>query len=666
MARAHTVGNGNILVGFDHCGQVRDFYYPYVGQSNHVSGASGNYTHRIGVYVDDTMSWFSDDGWDISIDTERYVATGAFSAYNEQLQIKVETRDVVHNETNVLLRYFTVHNLATSDRTIKLMLSQQFRIHESRRGDTGMYDPRVKSIIHYKGDTAFLVHGRVGEQSFSEYNIGLFGIEGKEGTYYDAFDGELSGNPIEHGSVDSVIALPMSIPAGGSAEAEYWVAVGASVTEVHDIHRYVLEEQPARLIKSTESYWRAWVTKEPSDTTVLPADLEQLYYRSLVVMRMHTGNNGAIIASSDTDMLHHGRDTYSYVWPRDGAMIAHAFDSAGYGDVSKEFFTFITKQLERGGYLMHKYCADGSLGSSWHPWIIDGKAEFPIQEDETALVLFMLYQNYLVERDIEFVESIYNTFIEPAAEFMVEFMESRLGLPQSSFDLWEEQFAISTFTASAVYGALTAAERFAEMLGKEEPARVYRAVAQRVQTSILEHLYDKQAGFFIKNIRPHDDREDERGCVLDSSSFYGPLLFGVVEPDDERLVRTFQAMEERLAVQASSAGYIRYEGDNYYKMHDADSPNPWVVTTMWVAQYLIAIAQTEADLERPLELLHWTASHTSGAGMLAEQMHPYTRKQLSTAPLVWSHAEYVLAVQAYLRKRVELIQNDSSTTSTDQ
>jgi len=35
-------------------------------------------------------------------------------------------------------------------------------------------------------------------------------------------------------------------------------------------------------------------------------------------------------------------------------------------------------------------------------------------------------------------------------------------------------------------------------------------------------------------------------------------------------------------------------------------------------------------------------------------MHPDTREQLSTAPLVWSHAEYVLAVQAYLEKVKEL------------
>jgi GH15 family glucan-1,4-alpha-glucosidase len=36
--------------------------------------------------------------------------------------------------------------------------------------------------------------------------------------------------------------------------------------------------------------------------------------------------------------------------------------------------------------------------------------------------------------------------------------------------------------------------------------------------------------------------------------------------------------------------------------------------------------------------------------VLAEQMRPDTREHLSAAPLVWSHAEFVLTVRAYLAK----------------
>ena len=93
-------------------------------------------------------------------------------------------------------------------------------------------------------------------------------------------------------------------------------------------------------------------------------------------------------------------------------------------------------------------------------------------------------------------------------------------------------------------------------------------------------------------------------------------------------------------------------------MRDADTPNPWVITTLWMAQYLIKSANKLTDLKEPLDLLNWTCSHATTGGVLAEQMHPNTRVHLSTAPLTWSHAEYVLAVDAYLKKVAELSEKD--------
>jgi len=178
-----------------------------------------------------------------------------------------------------------------------------------------------------------------GGQSFKSYNIGLFGIEGKEGTYLDANDGVLEKNPIEHGSVDSVIELSFSIPGHASNDAYYWIVCGESVPEVHELDKLVLDDTPERLIASTDAYWQAWLDKEQTDLSLFSNDLQKLYRRSLMIMRVHSDNRGGIIASSDTDMLHHGRDTYSYVWPRDAAVIANAFDQTGYRDVALRFFS---------------------------------------------------------------------------------------------------------------------------------------------------------------------------------------------------------------------------------------------------------------------------------------------------------------------------------------
>jgi GH15 family glucan-1,4-alpha-glucosidase len=150
MARATTVGNGNLLVGLDYRGQVRDLYFPFVGLTNHVSGASGSFVHRLGVYVDDTLMWLDDPSWEVIMGSDSLSTIGNMIATNSAAAVRLESFDGVHNEHNVFLRRFTLKNLASKPRTIKLFLAQQFRIAESRRGDTAFYDPRVGAIIHYK------------------------------------------------------------------------------------------------------------------------------------------------------------------------------------------------------------------------------------------------------------------------------------------------------------------------------------------------------------------------------------------------------------------------------------------------------------------------------------------------------------------------------------
>ena len=110
MARAVTIGNGNILVGLDYRGQVRDLYFPYVGQRNHISGASGTHIHRVGVYVDGQLSWLDDPNWQVTVACTKNSLIGELRAENPYLGVRIVSRDAVHNEQNVFLRNFSVFN----------------------------------------------------------------------------------------------------------------------------------------------------------------------------------------------------------------------------------------------------------------------------------------------------------------------------------------------------------------------------------------------------------------------------------------------------------------------------------------------------------------------------------------------------------------------------
>jgi len=653
MSRAVTIGNGNLLVGLDYDGQVRDLYYPYIGHPNHISGASGSYHHRVGVFVDGAVHWLSDDTWDVHVECGEATAASDIRAHNATIGVSLKIDDVVHNEHNVFLRRVRVTNERSVERTIKVFFAQQFRISESRRGDTGLFDPRTHAIIHYKGHQAFLINAELGGALFPEYTVGLFDSEGRAGSHLDAEDGELSCNAIEHGSADSVIGLTFTAGENEAAIIHYWIACAPDIKRARELNERVLKEAPDRMMRSAENYWHAWIDKESRDLSDLSENLQSLYKRSLSIIRVHVDDRGGIIASSDSDMLNQGRDTYAYVWPRDAAYVANALDRGGYHQASKQFFTFITSLVDDEGYLMHKYRSDGVLGSSWHPWVKDGKYELPIQEDETALVLFMLWQHYQLAHDIEFIEEVYNPFIEKAANFMCEYLDAETGLPRGSYDLWEEKYGTATYTAASVFGALTAASECATMLGKRLDAKRYRQHAERIREGILGYLFDADMGAFVKLVA-HDGDTLRYDRTVDVSSLHGIVLFGVLPPFDNRVVSTKDVVLERLSVPSEHGGIMRYESDGYYRTSLAAPPNAWCITTLWLAQYYIQAAKSSADLTLACEILNWVYTYSNNGGVLPEQIDPYTGLHLSTAPLVWSHAEYVITVDAYLKKSAAL------------
>ena len=651
MPKSLTIGNGNMLVGLDQYGQVADFYFPRVGLENHIGRGM---THRIGVWTGGSFRWLEHPSWKIQIDCGPDTFASDIVAENNDLEVTLRFTDVVYNEKNVLLRRVEVQNLGDAQRTVKVFFHQAFELAESHRSDTAYFDPETHSIIHYKGQRVMLINAYAETRPFDDYSVGLFQIEGREGTWRDAEDGGLEKNPIEHGRVDSVVSLSVDLGARAAATVFYWIATGFSRSEVCELNQYVLTRSPEHLLQTTKDFWHAWVTRQNFSFYGLPDDVVNLFRTSLFFVRVHTDNRGAILASSDSDMLQYGRDTYSYMWPRDGACSALALEKSGDLNVARRFFEFCNSVISERGYFMHKFQTDGSLGSSWHAWIRDGKPELPIQEDETALVVHALWVYYEISKDLEFIEGVYNSLIRKAADFMADFFDPVTGFPHPSYDIWEQRYGVSTFTCAAKYGALMAAGRFAKLLGKTRNAGFYTQAAERVKTTILEQLYDAKRGMFRKMFVAEGKDNIRYDDTIDASSAYGVFYFGVLEPEDPRLAAAFRLTEEVLSTKTSVGGMPRYEGDDYYRIAPFAPPNPWFITTLWFAKYLIAIAKTEEDLQRVKDQLSWCVRYALRSGVLSEQLDVYTGAQRSAAPLTWSHSEFILTVIAYLEKLEKL------------
>src|SRR3990167_7205855 len=476
MSRSLVLSNGSLCVTLDAHGEVRDVYFPHVGLEDHVRG---HYIHRVGVWVDGTLSWFSEDGdWQIEVGSEGEALASSIVARHTGLQVELVFKDIVYNEKPVFLRRVTIINKASRNRDIRLYFAHQFEIYKSHGSDTAYFDPVSHSLIHYKGQRVFLIGALLDSVPFDDYATGRANFQGKEGSHKDAEDGALSKNPIEHGPADSVMGLYGTYAPQQSRTVHYWMCAARSIPEALELKEYVNTKSPEHMVKTATNFWHAWVNANEVNFDSLSPEHIALFKRSLMFSRAHVDIGGGIIASVDSDMLQYGLDTYSYVWPRDSAYVALALDRAGDTNVAKRFFEFCREVITDEGYFMHKYLPDKSLGSSWHPWIQNGQFQLPIQEDETALVLIALARHYEHSRDLEFLEDAFNPLVERAADFMLSYRDPESGLPRASYDLWEEKRGSSTFTASAVYGALMAAATLSRILGKDNHEKRYRDGAE--------------------------------------------------------------------------------------------------------------------------------------------------------------------------------------------
>lgn len=645
MAKSITLGNGQMLLLLDKFGQVRDFYYPYVGLENHMGG---HFVHRMGIYVDGVIRWMNHHSWHIQVNCAGETLATNIIALNEELKIKLEFKDTIYNEKNIFIRRVKVTNLADRHREIKMFFSHEFEIMESHRGDTAYFDPIHKCLVHYKGRRVFLINMKINDNSFDQFSTGIFGAQGKEGTYKDAEDGILEGNPIQHGKVDSVIGGTMQLNPQEEQNLYYWIAAATSIKAALDLDEYIHRKSPEHILQTTQDYWHAWVNKQNFQFCDLDPKLKTLFNKSLIFIRTHIDNNGSILASGDSDMLHHGYDTYSYMWPRDGALVTTAMVRAGYLNTAHKFFDFCADVITQDGFLMHKYRPDGSLGSSWHAWTREGKVTLPIQEDETALVLYALWHYYEQSKDLEFIEQIYSSFIELASRFMINYVDEVTGLPQPSYDLWEEKYGVHTFTVASVFAALKAAGQFAEILGKTDHQNEFNTAADKFRDALLKHMYNPETGFVkMVNVKDGQFIYDK---TIDMSSIYGIIKFGVLEITDERVVKNIQLIEQRLHCNTQVGGICRYEGDIYFYSGEGVPGNPWFITTLWLAQFYIAAATNAEELKKADPLMHWANKFALDSGVMSEQINPFNGDQVSATPLTWSHAEFVVTVMDYIEK----------------
>jgi GH15 family glucan-1,4-alpha-glucosidase len=435
--------------------------------------------------------------------------------------------------------------------------------------------------------------------------------------------------------------------------------------DVRALDQKIVEETPSRIIARTASLWYTWVNKSGDDLRDLPEEIIELYRRSILTIRAHCDRDGGIVAACDSDIEWGHSDHYSYVWPRDAAFVSDAADRAGFPQIARQFLTYANDTISNSGYFLHKYTPDGSLAPSWNPWFRGGHKQLPIQEDETALIVWLLARHYDRNRDLDFVRAVYKRLVLQTTDFMIAFRDPKTGLPLPSFDIWEERQGVFTFTCSAVCAAMNAAAELASLFNEQERRERCLSVAAEIRDAMVRHLWIEDEGRFARGLVARDGQL-QLDRTIDASAF-ATFYLGVFPAESAMVEGTMRAIRDKLWIQTEAGGLARYENDAYQRAADVGdniSGNPWLICTLWLAEHAIARATSVAELQSALDLLRWTRSKARPSLLLPEQIHPLTGAPLSVAPFSWSHAQVVSVVRGYVES-LRVLRHASEEKSAD-
>jgi hypothetical protein len=120
-------------------------------------------------------------------------------------------------------------------------------------------------------------------------------------------------------------------------EADEGVRVSMRSTEPAAARRLRCDDQPAReTIRTAERSDRRWLGRARPLGPGAPPWALRIYQRSLLVLRALTDRRTGAVAAG-------ARDGWAYVWPRDAAAVALAFDAAGFRGEARRVARFLLR-----------------------------------------------------------------------------------------------------------------------------------------------------------------------------------------------------------------------------------------------------------------------------------------------------------------------------------
>lgn len=642
------IGNSRFLASLLKTGRLVRFWWPNVDLPQHAD------TIRSGIRMageGQRTRWFDSDGEGWTHRSGYFPKTNIFAVRASSADCPIEARTELYAVPgqDVLVFDYRFTNTGDKPASFSFYFYSSVMTGENPFYHTTQFHEPSDAIAHFRHRYYFLVSGANVCTSY------------QSGNAWDVADrGRLNGE-----------AIAMT-PDGAMEWAFRDVAPGETVSETvylaagHDLDGAIAALNAAKdtgaeaLRDWTQRYWQTFVASA-APCPIDRDDVRELYERSVLTMKlMADEQTGSIIAAPEFDENFSRCGGYAYCWGRDAAFITTALDKAGLKDLSTRFYEWTLTSQDKDGAWQQRHYHDGSLAPSWG-----------LQIDEGASILWGMHQHYLAlpesERD-GFLRLVWDA-VRRGANFLVLSIDESNGLPIASRDLWEEREGQHTYSSAAVFAGLRAAAALAVQTGDSALADKWNAVADRIAQQLVSLCWNEEQGSFYRGVNltvnaSKYDQAVQQGLSVSQVALpkgytrhrvtYDPIVdvsllgvsvpFEVVPPEHPYAARTADTIEARLSA-PGVGGIKRYEDDPYI------GGNPWILTTLWLAQYRAKTGR----LDDAWKLLDWAIAHRTESGLLPEQVDRLTGEAAWVVPLTWSHAMFIHAAHLIAEAKTNLV-----------
>ncbi len=633
------IGGGNITASYTEKGELLRVMYPTPDFRNWID------EFLTGVKINDSGIIYLHD--DINNQYNQYYTENTNVLHTEILntyfKLSVKQTDFAMLNKSVLIKKYEFENKNNIE------LKVNFLVHAKLLSDTNnMVGSEIKdnALVQYSHDYTMYTFSKNSLLSHqlndTSSNIGSGVIQDKDyiGMSSDSSISYDIGTLKPGEKKKFVLFLYFKINEENQSE----VAIKKELADIRKLDENK-EEQ------SVEKYWKKYVKDHINielkpETSEYNKKFNKVYIRSILLFPLLINQQtGGISATVEIDENRTECGRYCYCWPRDAVFVTRALDQIKMIKEAEKFYKIFCKNTQsKNGMWEQRFFTDCKLAPCWG-----------YQIDETASVIYGLYEHYKVVKDAKFLKDTYK-MCENATKFLINYLDNIFGTKDKSdivkneiektyhtedrnklpvsYDLWEMNEGIHLYSLAAIYGAFQAMKKIHEVLKPEfEPNNRLKVEAinkleakvilyqEEIKKYILANLYDAETKAFLRN------QSDKR---TDISQLGIVVPFELFSPKEKKVLNTVEKIN--MTLRTYTGGYLRFEQDHYRAGN-----SPWPVATLWMGMYY----QKAGEKNKAKECLKFVVNTANKHGFLGEQVDNNTMRPNWVNGLAWSHAMFI-------------------------